>query len=887
MLKGIIKYFPIKKVLLFFVFALSINLNLYSQEYNHTQLITVKYNSVSLESVLNLLSTDYNIRFSYSSKQIPTDFKITYSAINKSLETVLTDIFDQAGIRYEIVNNYFVLKPVPIEIIEPVKEKIEYFTISGTISDSSDSELLIGAAVYVKETGIGALSNNYGFFSLKLPKGSYTLESSYLGYSLEARRVELNQNIKWNLNLVPITSIMEEIIVYSEDKEEIIFNSLAAQYNVKPIEVVKQSAAMGETDMIKSLDNLPGIAFQSDGSSYFSVRGGNRDQNLILLDEATIYNPSHLLGLFTPIIPEAVKHTEVYKADFPIQYGGRLSSVIDIRTRDGNMQKLSGNFSTGIVSTRASIEGPIKKDASSYFVSFRRSHYGMFVKKVVPSVEDFYFSDFTSKFNIKAGNNDRLFLTLFSGRDVFINKPSGTRTGLKWGNNSLTLRWNHIFGDELFLNTTFYTSKYDYSLFTNYDNNEFWNSHISSTNLKSEFTWFLNPSNKIKYGINLGAYFFNPGNFNSQNVPDNLRVSKVNSSEFILYLGNEQEITPWLMLNYGLRISRWSNLGESFVVGYDDNYNPTDTTFYAKGEKYYSNGFIEPRISVSIKTGTYQTLKASYNRTTQNINLINNSISPFNSLEVWLPSGPNIKPQKADIFDFGYVKAWPEKSFELSTDIFYKKMYNQIGYIYHSEMLLNPYLEGELRQGNGFAWGFEFLLKKTQGRLTTQLGYAFNQSNLKIIGLNNGYSFPSHFDKPIDISVIADYKLKPRWTLNLNIVYVSGMTVSSPTGFYYYKGSQVPYYTEQNNDRLPDYKRVDLGSVWKLNKQKSAYEHFLTFTLYNFFSTKNYAFLNFSKTLGADGKYYIPADKLNTDEQVVTYRYIYSLIPSLTYNLKF
>lgn len=887
MLKRIVKYPRILKLFLLPVLLTILLKPAYSQQPDLKQAISIKFNNVTLESALETISNEYNIRFSYSSRNIPVDTKITYSATNKPLDQVLLEIFNLAGVQFEDVNGYIVLKAKPIDIPVQEKEKIEYFTISGVISDSTNSELLIGASVYIKESGIGTLSNNYGFFSLKLPKGIYTIESSYLGYSIESRQFELDRNYKWDLNLTPVTSLMQEIIIFSENKEEIIFNSLAAQYNIKPVEVKQQSAAMGETDMLKSLDNLPGISFQSDGSSYFSVRGGNRDQNLILLDEATIYNPSHLLGLFTPIIPEAVKNTEIYKADFPIQYGGRLSSVIDIRTRDGNMQKLSGSLSTGLISTRLSVEGPMKKDASSYFISFRRSHYGFFIKKIIPSIEDLYFRDFTAKFNIKAGKNDRLFLTLFSGKDIFINKPTGARNGLKWGNNSLTLRWNHIFGDELFLNTTFYTSKYDYSLFTDYDNNIFWNSHISSNNLKSEFTWFLNPSNKIKYGINLGGYFFNPGNFNSPDIPQNMRVSKVNSTEVVLYVGNEQELTSWLKLNYGLRTSRWSDIGEAFSIDYNNAYEPVDTLVFSKGERYFSKGFIEPRISVSFKTGEYQSIKASYNRNVQHINLINNSISPFNSLEVWLPSGPNIKPQMADIYNLGYIIAWPKKSVEFSTDVFYKKLYNQIGYDYHSEMLLNPFLEGELRQGEGLAWGFEMLFKKTFGKITGQITYAYNKSYLQFESLNGGQRFPSHYDKPVDFSFMADYKINPQFTLNLNCIYTSGMTISTPTGFYYYRGTQVPFYSSQNNSRLPDYKRVDVGLNWKLNKQHQDIEHFLNLTLYNFFATKNIAFLNFNKIVGDDDKFYVPSDKLNGVNQVVSYRYIYSLIPSITYNLKF
>jgi hypothetical protein len=881
---AVTKYFHTKVFVVCVILFLKFGLTAYSQELDLNQLVNVKFTNEKLESVLNTISKTYNIRFSYSSRNIPVDFKVSYSATNKPLNQVLLDIFKQAGISFENVNGFLILKPTAIEEPKSVQEKISYFTISGTICDSSNSENLIGAAIYIKENGIGTLTNSYGFYSIKLPKGNYTLETSYIGYSMESIAIELNHDVKQNLRLSPIVSIMDEIIVYSEDKEQLITNSRASQYNLKPYEVKKQPAAMGETDMLKSLDNLPGISFQGDGSSYFSVRGGGRDQNLVLLDEATIYNPNHLLGFFTPIIPEAVKNADIYKADFPIEYGGRLSSIIDIRTRDGNMQKISGNLSTDPVSTRISIEGPIKKDTSSYFVSFRRSQFGILARKLNPSISDFFFRDFTAKFNFKLKQKDRIFLTLFSGRDVFIVKPQDTKFGLRWGNNSMTLRWNHVFGDELFLNTTFYTSKYDYSFYTNFDKDTKWNSHISSNTLKSEFTWFLNPQNKIKYGFSVGGYFFNPGNYNAENTPDNLRVSKVNSTEVVVYAGNEQDLTPWLRLNYGVRISKWADLGEAFVIDYDNNYQPVDTSFYSKSQRYYTNSSVEPRISASVKTGKYQSIKASYTRTSQNINQINNSISPFNSFEVWLPSGPNIKPQKADIYDVGYRIFFPGKSIELMTDVYYKEMFNQISYTPHAQMFLNPYLEGELRQGNTQCWGFELLLKKTQGKLTGQISYAYNQSRFR---LNSSDEYPSVYDKPVDFSMALDYKLKPRWSLNVNWTYYSGMIITAPTGFYNYRGSQVPYYSEVNNDRFPDYKRFDIGSVWRLNKLEGNFEHYLTFTLYNFFNAQNYASLNFNKTVGADGKFYVPADNLNPSKEVVTYRYIYSVVPSITYNLKF
>lgn len=853
------------------------------------KLIDVNYQKVPLKIVLDDITQKSGLQFSYNPKVIPLDSLITYQATQTKINALIDAIFHQAGIQYEFIENHIVLKPAKVLDVPKEKEpeKPQTFTISGYVTDIKNQEALIGANVYIEETGVGTTTNNYGYFSLTLPQGEYKLHTSYLGYGMNSDAIQLYKNFRWNINLEPVASVVDEIVVSSSEREALLLNSLAAQINIKPFEVKKQTAALGETDLLKSFDNLPGISFQSDGSSYFYVRGGNRDQNLILLDEAPIYNPSHMLGLFTPIIPDVVKTTSIYKADFPIQFGGRLSSIIDIRTRDGNMEKFSGSTSLGVVAGHLSFEGPIKKQKSSYFVSFRRSYLGALLKAAQPNINTFYFSDFTTKFNFRLGKKDRLFITLYSGNDKFINEESKSiANGLEWGNSSLTLRWNHLFGERLFANTTFYTSKYNYYLHTDYERNLFWNSHISSTHLQSEFSYFKNPQNQLNYGIKLGTYYFNPGNYNAPGISIEHTVSPNNSLEFIIYAGHEWNITHKLQLNTGFRLTRWSNSGEAFIVEYQQ-YEPVDYKTYKKGERYYLSNSWEPRISVGYKTGDYSSIKASYNRTLQHINLINNSISPFNTLEVWLPSGPNIKPQQADIYNLGFVNSWPDKTIELTLDVFYKKLYNQIGYSYHASTLLNPLLEGELRQGNGKAYGFEVLIKKTQGRFTGQLGYSFTRSLLLINGLNGNREYKARQDKPIDFSLGLGYSIKPRWLLTSNFLYSSGMMITTPTAFYYYRGSQVPVYTAQNNDRLPNYKRLDLGMDFKLNKSQGSFEHHLLVSVYNFFNYQNPAFLYFTKTTDADGQLVIPTDKQNYQELTPTYRYIYSVIPSLTYTLKF
>lgn len=853
------------------------------------QSISVTYNNESLENILHDISEQTGVEFSYSSEIVKGLAPITYTCSNEILSTAINEILAKANLQYSLVGKHLVIKQAVTNTPTPTKKKsIARFTIRGFVIDAHSKEALIGAAVYNPSTGLGTLTNNFGYFSISLPIGDYELEISYIGYTAIRNSFSLTDNTTWNASLNPMASFVEEVIVTSENKEEIIFKSLAAQNNLKPFEITNDAAALGETDMLKSLDKLPGISFQGDGSSYFYVRGGNRDQNLILLDDAPIYNPSHMLGLFTPIIPEAVKNTNVYKADFPIQYGGRLSSVIDIRTRDGNKEHFSGSANMGLVSTRLSLEGPIKKNASSYFISYRRSYFGWIFKNFNPSIKDFYFTDFTTKLNLKLSDKDRLFLTFYHGKDQFLtDNQNSTLNGVEWTNTSLTLRWNHIFADRLFLNTTINTGKYAYYLHTDHANNLFWNSTIRSSHLKTEFTYYANPQNHFRFGMKVGGYFFNPGNYNGPEIGIFQQVSELNSSEVILYAGNEHHLNKKILLNYGLRLSLWQDIGEAYIVNYQ-NYEPVDLSYYESGVSYYSKAFIEPRISVSYKLGTYSSIKASYNRTNQNIHLINNSISPFNTLEVWLPSGPNIKPQTANIYNLGILHSWKDKSIDFTADIYHKTLYNQIGYIDHADLLLNAFMEGELRQGNGKAYGFEVYVKKNMGKLTWQAGYGYTRSFVQIDGLNNNEQYRARQDKPIELSASLGYFFKPRWLMSGNYTLTSGMVTTTPTGFYNYRGSQVPIYAKKNNDRLPNYSRFDLASDFRLNKNASGpIEHHLIVSLYNMFWKKNAAFYYFSKAETEEGNFVIPSDKLAPKTQITTYRYIYSIIPSISYNLKF
>ena len=865
--------------------------NIYSQTSLFEKPITVNYHNTSLKDVIADLSNQTGVRFSYSANKIAEDQKITASLSKVTLNDALGEVFKNLPIKYELVDDYIILKRGPVSEQDGVLVKPDNYTFSGYVKDISNGEFLVGAAVYVKDLGTGTRTNNYGYFSLTIPPGRYSMQISYIGYEDILKDLNLLSNTKVDFALDILPQKLEEVTVSSVREEEIIAKTHASQAEIIPVFVEQQPALMGEPDIIKNLEFQPGICFYGDGSSYFHVRGGNYDQNLIILDDAVIFNPSHMLGIFTPIIPDAVKSVDIYKADFPVNYGGRLSSIIDIQAKDGNKNKFSASGDLGLYAARATIEGPFKKDASSFFISFRRSYFDEYLKPLIPNLIKLHFYDFTTKTNIKMSRRDRLYLTFYKGEDKFRMKSGDADTsGLNWGNTSLTMRWNHIFGTRLFTNTTLATSKYDYYLYGSVNKNQYWLSKISNTTLKHEMSFYATPHITWKYGIDIGFYKFNPGNYYSPDISENLMVSPVKSTELIAYAGAEDQILPWLRFNYGLRITSWSDKGynsETFVVQYDTAHNSTGKTQYKNNEVYYRHAQLQPGASLYFKTGRYSCIKASYNRTNQNLDLITNSISPFNSMEVWLPAGPNIKPQYADITDVGYSKAFPGLKIKFQADVYYKWLFNQIGYIYHANMLVNPEIEGELRQGKGKSYGMEFSLNRDMGKLSGQISYTYSRALLKINDLNNNKEFPAAFDRPHNFDLSLALRARPRWLIAGDFVLMSGARITTPTSFYYYNGYQVPVFTEMNNDQLPTYVRFDISTTIQLNKPGKNFKHSLTFAIYNLLGQQNPIFLYFDKTVDENGKLVIPVDQSSQSEIAPSIRYTFQVMPSLTYQFQF
>ncbi len=852
--------------------------------------VTGTYIKTSLKEAIADISQKTGIRFSYSPRKVPESATVTASFDKVSLGVALISVLKNLPVEFELVDNYIVLKKgnVPTEVIKEEEQGIlRNVTLSGFIKDNLSGEFLPGATIFIRNLGIGTSTNGYGFFSLTVPLGNYSLEISYLGYDPEKKDINLQSNYKIDFSLKQQIQRIEEVVISNLQTGEMAFKRHASQTDVQPSFVAQLPSLMGEPDVIKSLEFMPGISFYGDGSSYFHVRGGNYDQNLILLDEATIFNPSHLLGIFSPIIPDAIRSVDVYKADYPVNYGGRLSSVVDIRTKDGNKNKFAASGDIGLISARGTVEGPIKKDASSFFVSFRKSYFDAYLKPSMPSLQGMYFYDFTTKLNIKLGAKDRLFFTIYSGKDILrVTKDFDDSNGLNWTNASATLRWNHVFGSRVFLNSSFIASSYDYYLYTSVTKNEYWNSRISNASLKEEMTFYATPNLIWKFGIKWSSYSFNPGNYyQNSTILDNFKVSPVNSLETAAYAGAEQEVLPWLKVNYGFRFTSWINSGKAFVVQFDDSYNATGVKNYKDKEVFYKHGGIEPRLSASFRTTKQSSLKMSYSRTYQYINLITNSISPFNSLEVWLPAGPNIKPQYADITDLGYVVSIG--SIDFQTDVYYKWMNNQIGYIYHANMLVNPEIEGQLRQGRGWSYGLELGLEKKFGKFSGKAGYTWSRTFQKIDGLNDNSSYPATFDRPHNFVLSLAWQAKPRWLFSVNYNLASGMRFTTPTGFYNYRGTQVPVYTSQNNDQLPTYKRLDVSAAFQLNKPNRRFQHSFTFSIVNFLNNKNPIFIYFNKQKAADGTFVVPMDRLNREDITSSMRYFYGVVPSISYHFNF
>jgi hypothetical protein len=759
-------------------------------------------------------------------------------------------------------------------------------TLSGYIKDKASGEALIGATCYIPEKVTGVISNPYGFYSISVPKGTYKVSFSFIGYQSQEHIVNLNENQQLTIYLAEDTKQLEEIKITGERKDHNVESIEMSMEKVSVKLVKKLPSFMGEVDVLKSITLLPGIQSGGEGSSGLYVRGGGPDENLLILDEAPVYNASHLMGFFSVFNSDAIKDIQVYKGGIPAEYGGKISSVIDIRMKDGNIRNFHVDGGIGNLSSRLTLEGPVIKDKWSYIISGRRTYADVLGRLAgVDELKDnkLYFYDLNLKTNIQLGDKDRIFISAYGGEDCF---ELGEAIYMRWGNLTGTARWNHIFNGKLFSNTSIIYSKYDYNLGVPGDNaDQFdWSSQINDLNIKEDFTWFLNSKNRLNLGLNAIYHHFEPGNItaNENSFYSDLMLTNYNTLDGALYAENEQSIGTRLTLKYGARLSCFQQVGKGTVREYlhpdaPDEDEVTSEKSYKSWELIddpYIN--IEPRVALKYSLGRSSSIKVSYNRMVQNLHLISNTTSPT-PLDIWLPTSKYIKPLLADQVALGYFRNFKNNMFETSAEVYYKDMQNVLDYKNGAELFLNEDLETELLHGDGYSYGLELLAKKLQGRFTGWLSYTLSRSMRKIPEINEGKSYPSAYDRTHDISLVTNYELNERVTLSANWVFATGNPTTYPVAKYEVQGNTVFYYPGRNSARIPDYHRLDLSLTYNPKKNKNRkVKRTLNFSLYNVYARRNAYSVTFKQN--EDNPQISEATRISI---------IGSVIPSFTYNFTF
>lgn len=768
----------------------------------------------------------------------------------------------------------------------------ENYTISGYITDAESGETLIGATALVKEIGNGAVSNEYGFYSISVPKGKYTLEFSYIGFGNVIKPFSLSANYKLDVEMSEMKNELAEVVVTAKEEDGNV-REVNMSVNKLDITTIKSMPTLlGEVEIIRSLQLLPGVNSVGEGATGFNVRGGSIDQNLILLDEAPVYNSSHLFGFFSVFNPDAVKDVKLYKGGIPSRYGGRLSSILDVRMKEGNKKKLNINGGVGFIFSRLSVEAPIITDKSSLIVAARRSYIDVLAKPFLSESLDgseLNFYDLTLKTNYDINDKNRLFISGYFGRDNF---GFGDQAGFNWGNKTGTIRWNHLFSERLFSNLTFYFSDYDYQIkFGNDSQNKFdWNASIQNIGVKPEFSFFLKPGNLLKFGGQSILYTFDPGNAVgvSEGEERDFSLPQKYAMENAVYVENEIDITTTIKANYGLRLSSFTYLGKGTAYEYADGIPgerryATSSTEYDDWESIKTYYNFEPRLSLQMQLSSNNSIKASYNRTTQYIHLVSNTTAAT-PVDVWTPSTNNIRPSTADQVAFGYFQNLNDNAYELSAEVYYKTMNNLVDYIDGADLLLNQFIEGDLIEGEGRAYGIELMAKKTKGKFSGWLSYTLARTERQTPGINGGEWYASRFDQLHNLSLTGFYEINDRWTTSANFAFNTGSPTTFPTTRYTIQDFVVPHNAneERNNVRLPNYHRLDLSITRKGEiKEGKRWTGDWVFSVYNVYNRKNAFSIFFAQE---DGRIPI-GSSVNTDAYRLSV--IGSFIPSVSYNFKF
>ncbi|HRG01603.1 MAG TPA: TonB-dependent receptor [Bacteroidia bacterium] len=764
------------------------------------------------------------------------------------------------------------------------------FTISGYVKDAKNGEALIGVTVYKKNSQVGTSTNEYGFYSLTLPKGQDTVVFSFVGYKTLSKPIDLSSNQTINFEMAEEGKELEEVVISSEREDKNIksMEMSVAKLDIKQIQ--KMPALLGEVDIIKSIQLLPGVTTVGEGASGFNVRGGNIDQNLVLMDEAPVYNSSHLFGFFSIFNPDAVKDVKLIKGGIPAQYGGRASSVLDIRMKEGNSKKMEVNGGIGTIFSRLSIEAPILKDKASFIIAGRRSYIDILAKPLLekrqPSLKNakFYFYDLTAKFNWRVNDKNTVFASGYFGRDVF-----GAGFKFNWGNSTATLRWNHIFNNKLFMNLSTFYSNYTYELGFKDDgaSTKFeWTSNIINYSLKPDFTYYLNSKNTIRFGAQGIFYTFKPGKaiITAQDGSEsNISLDNQYGVEYAGYIDNEQKLSNRFTLQYGVRWSFFNYLGKGTKYTYRDTIpnesRPLDSEQKIDaGKNIATYNTPEPRLALNYTINDKSSVKLGYNRMSQYLHIVSNTAAST-PLDIYTPVTNNIKPLISDQVTLGYFRNFKDNMFETSAEVYYKNLQNQLDYVDNANLLLNKYLEADLIQGKGRAYGLELYVKKAKGKLNGWVSYTLSKTERQVRGISNDEWFLSKYDRTHNVNTVLIYDLSKRWSFSANFIFQTGTPATFPTAKVEVQGYVIPYNTDnkRNNYRNTPYHRADIGITYNFkSNERKRWKSTIVLSVYNVYNRRNAFSIYFRNN---------PDYPVNTE--AVRYSVVGSIIPAITYNFKF
>ncbi len=780
----------------------------------------------------------------------------------------------------------------PKPAIQPIGGK---YTISGYVKDSANGESLTAASIYIVELGKGATANDYGFYSLTAPRGKYTVRISYVGYATKIYVVQLDSSIRLNVELPSFTIQAGEVVVTGERKGENVESTDMGKQEITVEQAKSIPAFMGEVDILKTLQLLPGIMGAGEGNTGFYVRGGGPDQNLVLLDDAVVYNTGHLFGFFSVFNSDAIKNTTIIKGGMPADYGGRISSVLDVQMKEGNMKKWNVDGGIGLISSRLTVQGPIVKDKVSFIVSARRTYIDLLLKPILPYINDgkaagnsYYFYDINAKINWRISDKDRLYLSGYFGRDVFkFHDPEGIFSlDFPWGNSTATLRWNHLFSDRLFVNTMLIYNDFGFKANTSFNTVTFnLNSKVREATAKMDFDYSPALGHAMKFGWQYNFHVFTP--YQATGRADTTEFKTTNqankyANEAAIYVLDDFDITHWFKMNIGLRASIFNFMGPFSKIEFQDG-RAIDTLTYKPGQNIQTYWSVEPRLSMRFKLDKNSSIKVGTNLNKQYIHLVSSSTTTL-PIDLWVPSTKAVKPQIGLMNSVGYFRNFKDDMIETSVEVYYKQLWNQIEYGESAVGNITVDVEDLFTYGKGWTYGAEFFVKKAKGKWTGWIGYTLAWSWRKFPDINGGQKFLARYDRRHDLSIVGIYEFNKHWKASATFVFATGQHTTLPVSFFLNEGTVNYVYGPRNFFELAPYHRLDLGFTYSFLPKKKKHGDFssdITVSVYNVYNRANpyFVYIQASGTIGGTGN-----DQLTFQAKQSS---LFPILPSITWNFKF